>query len=280
MAVAGKYALWIVGIYIAYCMVLFAVQRQVIFPRYMIEPVPQTSARTPGVETIWLPLDFGKVESWYLAPEIRADQSPVPVVIFAHGNGELIDWWPEELRAFLRLGVGVYLVEYPGYGRSGGTPSQKSITRTFVKAYETLAARPDVDGNRIVLFGRSLGGGAVCALAREKPTAALILMSTFTSVRSFAPRHLVPPFLIRDPFDNLSVVSVYGQPILIMHGRNDEVIAYRHGKTLAAAARQVKFLSYDCGHNDFPPGWFGFQDTVHAFLKTAGILTTRVVQAE
>ena len=81
------------------------------------------------------------------------------MVIFAHGNGELIDYWPDELKKFNDFGLGVLLVEYPGYGRSDGTPTQKSISEAFEAAYDMLVSRPDVDAERIILFGRSVGGG-------------------------------------------------------------------------------------------------------------------------
>jgi len=94
-------------------------------------------------------------------------------MIVGHGNAELIDFCQIDFEPFTYLGLGVLLVEYPGYGRSEGTPSQKSITETFVKAYDTIAARKDVDTEKIILFGRSVGGSAVCALSLERPSAAL-----------------------------------------------------------------------------------------------------------
>ena len=272
MHILIKSVVWGGVIYLCYCGLLFVLQRQMIYPRYMVETPPGGQGAAAGLETIWLETDFGRVETWYLPPAANRRSHPHPAVIFAHGNAELIDHWPGELRAFAALGMGVLLVEYPGYGRSQGTPSQASITRTFVKAYDTLAARPDVDARRIILFGRSLGGGAVCALARERPSAALILMSAFTGTRAFAPRYLVPGFLIRDPFDNLSVVSAYAGPVLVIHGKRDGVIPHRHGAALAEAAKRGRLLTYECGHNDFPPGWFGFDGTIQRFLAGAGIL--------
>jgi fermentation-respiration switch protein FrsA (DUF1100 family) len=267
-----KYLLIAVLIYLGYCCLLFLLQRQIMFPRYMI-PTPSASVQNiPGLEKIWLETKFGKVESWLFSPASATPSRPAPAVIFAHGNGELIDYWPQELKSFTHLGIALLLVEYPGYGRSAGSPSQESITEAFLSAYDVLTARKDIDASRIVLFGRSLGGGAVCALAAERPTKALILMSTFTSVRSFAVRYLVPKFLVRDPFDNLAVVAAYGGPILILHGKHDTVIPFPHGTELHRAAANSKFIAYDAGHNDCPPNWPIFWQDVELFLRTADII--------
>ena len=182
------------------------------------------------------------------------------------------DFWPEALKRFPAMGVGLLLVEYPGYGRSAGSPSQESISETFTRAYDTLAARPDVDPTRIAFFGRSLGGGAVCDLAAKRPAAALILMSSFTSVRSFAIRYLAPSFLIRDPFDNLAAVRNYPGPVLVIHGDSDEVVPFSHGQALHAAARNGKMIVYPAGHNDCPPDWAVFWRDIENFLRAEGIL--------
>jgi fermentation-respiration switch protein FrsA (DUF1100 family) len=259
-------------IYAAYCGLLFFVQRQVIFPRYMIPSPAPMDFSAARIEPAWLDTSFGKVEAWYIPPAARVAGAPAPAVIFGHGNGELIDFWPEALKRLPAMGVGLLLVEYPGYGRSAGSPSQAGISEAFTRAYDLLSSRTDVDSARIVLFGRSLGGGAVCDLALTRPAAALILMSSFTSVRSFAIRYLAPSFLIRDPFDNLAVVRGYGGPVLVIHGRFDEVIPFGHGKALHAAARNGKMIAYDAGHNDCPPDWEVFWQDVERFLRAAKIL--------
>jgi fermentation-respiration switch protein FrsA (DUF1100 family) len=184
----------------------------------------------------------------------------------------LIDYWPQELKTFTQMGIALLLVEYPGYGRSAGSPSQESISEAFLTAYDVLTARKDIDASRIVLFGRSLGGGAVCALAAERPTGALILMSTFTSVRSFAVRYLVPKFLVRDPFDNLATVRSYERPILILHGKHDTIIPFSHSTILHKASANSKFIAYDAGHNDCPPNWPVFWQDVESFLRKADII--------
>ena len=258
--------------YIGYCCLLFLLQRQIIFPRYLIS-IPSDGPRNmAGIEKIWLKLDFAKVEAWFLPAVTRNAESPAPLVIFGHGNGELIDFWPEALKRFSQLGMGLLLVEYPGYGRSTGSPSQQTITQTFVAAYDTVIQRKDVDPANIVLFGRSIGGGAICALAAERPSSALILMSTFTGLRPFASRYLVPKFLVRDPFDNLETIVNYSAPILILHGRHDTVIPYSHGVKLHRAGSNSKMITYEAGHNDFPPDWEQFWQDIAAFLQQHNIL--------
>ncbi|MGD8523327.1 MAG: alpha/beta hydrolase [Desulfobacterales bacterium] len=259
--------------YVAYCCLLFLIQRQILYPRNLIPSLPPSTQKIPGREKIWLDTSFGMVESWLLRPAIENPSVPAPAVIFAHGNGELIDFWPDELKPFTtRFGMALLLVEYPGYGRSAGKPSQENITETFIAAYDTLTARKDIDRSRIILFGRSLGGGAVCALAGQRPSKALILMSTFTSVRSFAVRYMVPGFFVKDPFDNLALVRSYSGPILFLHGKYDGVIPFRHSVALQKAAKKSQLIAYDAGHNDCPPDWEVFWQHLESFLREIEII--------
>jgi pimeloyl-ACP methyl ester carboxylesterase len=196
-----------------------------------------------------------------------------PVVIFAHGNVEVIDYLPGEFQWMNELGMGVLLVEFPGYGRSSGSPSQESITETFVAAYDKLTRRDDVDMDRIVLMGRSIGGGAVCALAEKRPSAAMVLMSTFTSARVFAAAYFAPGFLVLDPFDNLSAIEKYSNPVLIFHGVNDGIIPFSHGRALAGATPRGTLIGLPCGHNDLPPDPDRFRRDLTNFLIETGVLS-------
>jgi pimeloyl-ACP methyl ester carboxylesterase len=265
--------LWPLLFYLVYCGFIVLMQRQIMFPRFSIE-IPPKCENPPFMEKIWIKTSFGKTEAWFLPPEPKNKLTPAPAVIFAHGNGELIDLWPDELKKFNRFGIGVFLVEYPGYGRSEGTPSQKNIRETFNNAYDVLTERKDVDPAKIILLGRSLGGGAVCLLAAERPSAALILLSTFTGTRSFAKKYFVPGFLVRDPFDNLSVIRHYSKPVLVVHGKVDEVIPYSHGTALYKSTPRATMITYACGHNDCPPDWDVFWRDIESFLDASGIIET------
>lgn len=266
-----KLAISALLLYGIYCGFLFLVQRQVLFPRFMIG-VPPLQEKTPHIEREFIETGSGKIDVWYMPPVSDSAGKPAPAVIFAHGNGELIDFWPDELRTFTEFGVGVLLVEYPGYGRSEGSPSERSITDAFVRAYDYLVSKKNVDSSRIVFTGRSLGSGAVCALAEKRRPAAIILMSAFTSIRSFSSKYLVPGFLMRDPFDNLKVVASYDGPVLVVHGRHDEIIPFSHGVALSKAAKKAVLIAYDCGHNDCPPDPVLYWKDIHIFLKNSGIL--------
>jgi fermentation-respiration switch protein FrsA (DUF1100 family) len=268
---ALRIALGIAGIYLAYCGLLFVFQRQMLFPKYMAMTLSEMPDQFPGLERIWLQLPDMRVESWLLPA--RSQDLPTPAVILTHGNAETIDFLPEEFHHFAARGVALMMVEYPGYGRSEGAPSQKTISATLQKAYDVLAARPDVDEKRIILMGRSVGTGATCQLANLRPAFAMILISPFISVTSFAPRYLVPPFLVKDPFNNLSIIRSYKKPLLIFHGTRDDIIPYRHGKTLADAAENSRLVSFECGHNDMPTGSPRFWEEIDAFFRHARLFT-------
>ncbi len=264
---------WIAIIYVSYCLLLFLAQRHMLFPRYMLPEVDQVEYPTrPDREIIWIEGSFGKVEAWLIKPPGMSLENPVPLVIFAHGNAERIEYNVDEMSRFQPMGIAVLLVEFPGYGHSKGSPSQTNITAAFVAAYDRISKRADVDADKIILYGRSIGGGAICSLLNQRPAVAVILMSTFTSVRAFAPRYLVPPFLVRDPFDNLAVLRSYAGPLLLIHGKQDEVIPYSHSKRILDAAPNARLISYDCGHNDCPPDWQAFWQEIESFLRQAGIL--------
>ena len=258
------------ALYIFYGAVLFFAQRRFIFPRHLVRTPPPPSDAS-GMERIWLETRAGRTETWLLPPE--NDPGPAPAVIVAHGNAELIDHWVGEMGALRRLGFAVLLVEYPGYRRSEGTPTQGSVTEAFVAAYDMLGAREDVDPDRIVFLGRSLGGGVVCALAAERPPAALVLISTFKSVNAMAAeKFFVPPFFARDPFNNLKTLRNYPGPVLIAHGKRDSLIPFSHGVALQKATGRGRLIAYEAGHNNCPPDWPAFWTEVERFLREEGVV--------
>jgi fermentation-respiration switch protein FrsA (DUF1100 family) len=267
-----RIGLTVLSVYAAYVLLCFVFQRSLIFPgRHMSAPEGHGSS-VPGLEKIWLATTTGKVEAWFIPPPPGVVTGRAPVSIFSHGNAEFIDIWPAYLSGMGEMGVSLMLVEYPGYGRSEGTPSEESIGEAMAAAYDWLARRPDVDAERIIVHGRSVGSGAACALLGKREIRAVILESGFTNIAAFAIRRLLPPFLVLDPFDNLEAVESYPGPVLVIHGRRDEIIPYWHGKKLAAAASNGRLVTYDCRHNDCPPDRGRFFRDIAAFLEENGVI--------
>lgn len=111
--------------------------------------------------------------------------------------------------------------------------------------------------------------GAAAILAANRPVAALVLESTFTSVRSFAHELGVPEFVVRDPFDTVSLLESNARPVLVLHGKSDELIPPSHARQLAGAARRSELQLLPCGHNDCARPW----SRVRSFFEKSGVLS-------
>ena len=269
---AMRYLAFGILFYVVYSGYYFFMQRKIIYPRHIIRIPPDNSDSAPGLERIWLDTSSGRVESWYLPASDSSAQLPLPAMIIAHGNAELIDHWLPIVNQIREMGMSVLLVEYPGYGRSEGKPGEASLTETFITAYDSLVSRPEVDAARIVLLGRSVGSGAICALAGVRPSAAMILMSPYTSISALASDYYLPGFLAKDRFDNLNLIKSYVNPVLIVHGSSDRIIPYKHSQKLLAASQNGELITYDRGHNDLIDDWKRFWNEVRPFLIRSGVL--------
>lgn len=253
-----------IAVPLGYFALLFLAQRKLLFPT---PPAPLIPRPPSSTEVIHLPLPAGPVEAWYMPPT-TATGHPVPLLLFTHGNAELIDDWADAFDEPRRWGIGVLLLEYPGYGRSAGRPSEATIFAAMTAARRWAAGDPRIDATRLVAYGRSLGAGPAARLAADGGTAALVLESAFTSVRAFARRFLAPGWLVRDPFDNTAALATYRGPLLVLHGDRDEIIPTAHGQELAALVPGSEFHALPCGHNDCPRAW----GLVRSFLARHDLL--------
>jgi len=223
-----------------------------LFPADMApEPMPMLY----NAKTVEIKLDIedgGQVVAWLApAPGLTSD-NPAPVAIFFHGNAEIIDHQHTVVEGYQRLGCAILLPEYRGYGRSDGKPSEEAIVGDAVRFCDELIKRPDVDSGRIVIHGRSLGGGPAAQLAARFPCKALILESTFSSAAAMAHKYGAPACLARNPFRTDRVLNTFDLPTLIFHGTRDDIIPVAHGRRLRDLARNGTYIEYDCKHNDFP----------------------------
>lgn len=181
-------------------------------------------------------------------------QHPRGTVLFLHGNAGNISHRLDSVRMFNRLGYGMLLFDYRGYGSSGGVPTEQGTYRDAEAAWQYLTEQRRLPASDIVLFGESLGGAIAAWLAaREKP-AALVIASGFTSVPELAQQiypYLPARWLARASYDTRGYLRSVTAPVLIAHSPDDEIIPFTHGRALFAAANPPKqFLELAGGHND------------------------------
>jgi fermentation-respiration switch protein FrsA (DUF1100 family) len=242
--------------YLAILLALLALEDYILY-----QPLAAGSweAPPPGVRVQDVELasaDGTRIHAWWSTPQ--GWEPTQGAVLFCHGNGGNLShrgWalcpWLEEMH------LAVLLIDYPGFGRSGGAPSEAGCYAAGDAAYDWLATAQKVPRHRIVLYGGSLGGGVATDLAARLPCRALVLVSTFTSFPDMAAEKypwLPGRWLVRNRFDNLAKIGRCRAPVFLAHGTRDGLIPFRQGERLFAAAAGPKhfFPMTDFGHNDSP----------------------------
>lgn len=256
---------------------LFFAQDRLIFPRHLVADAV-INALPPGAEELWITAPTGeRVPAWLFLPASSPEGSRHPAAVFFHGNGELIDliYRDAAITLFARLGFALLFVEYRGYGRAEGSPSQAALTDDGLAFVRLLEQRPDIDPDRIIYIGRSIGGGVASAVAERRPPAALVLISTFTSVASFAGQFLAPEWLVRHPFRNDRILPTLNRPVLLFHGEHDRVVPAHHSRTLAAITPGAQLVIQNADHNDFPTDFRAYEQAVTKFLTSNNLLPSR-----
>lgn len=234
--------------------VLSAFVRSALYP---VPPVPVPSPPPAPFEELALESGSGALSAlsaWWLPPRNPGS----PVVLMLHGNGENLETlrWSGLFDRFDRLGVAVLALDYPGYGRSEGTPSEKAIETATRAAWSEVVKRAGEERPRIVA-GWSLGAAAAASLAAVEPATVdgLLLLSPWTRLAEVAALHfpawLVHPVLT-DRYDSLEAASAIRCPTLVVHGADDQLIPAELGRRLFEALPGPKrWVAVDgAGHND------------------------------
>lgn len=203
---------------------------------------------SPGGE-VWLHAAGGvSVHGWHIT-----HPDATQTLLYLHGNAGNLE---SRRGIFARLGalkLDILAIDYRGYGKSAGEPSEAGLYADALAAHAWLLERTRAD--RIFVYGESIGGGPACELAASRPVAGLILQSTFTSIADMAALSfpwLPVRRLVRTKFDNLAKLPRVTAPKLIIHSRRDEIIPFSMGERLfaAAAAPKQQLWLERSGHND------------------------------
>ena len=188
------------------------------------------------------------LHGWYI-PSVDSDR----VLLFFHGNAGNISHRGESIAIFHRLGLNVFIIDYRGYGKSEGKPSESGLYDDALAAWQYLTETKGFQKDNIVIFGRSLGGVVATYLAAEQKPGALILESTFSSAKDMASEifpliwFLVP---MRFEFNCVERIQQVSSPLLVLHSRDDEIIPYRFGEKVFQAANEPKlFVNMRGDHN-------------------------------
>ncbi len=229
---------------------LYFLQRQIMYvPNTAKLPSPSKSY----IEEIYLKTsDNLSLKSWYIAPNTDLDK----VIVFFHGNAGNIENRLFKAEFFKKYGTGTLLVEYRGYGGNAGSPSEEGFYKDGRAAIEFLLNKKKIPLNRIILYGESIGSGTAVQMATEFSVSGLILEGAFTSAANIAKATypIVPVnLLLKDRYDNDKKISkINDMPILLLHGKKDNVIPYFHSEILFELAKEPKkiLLIDNGGHSD------------------------------
>jgi uncharacterized protein len=197
-------------------------------------------------------------ELWFDVPGARLHalhlrlQRPDGVVFYLHGNAGNLQNWFVNADFYRQLNLDLVMLDYRGYGKSGGRiGSQAQLLSDVRAAWDGLA--PVYAGRRRIVFGRSLGTGPAAMLAADVQPELTVLVSPYTSLRSLAAEHYpwVPGALLRYPLDTGEAVTRIRGPLLLAHGERDTLIPPSHSRRLLAVAPRAQLLLVaEAGHDN------------------------------
>jgi hypothetical protein len=246
---------------------MYLLQDSLLFlPQPYVGALPAAGAGRPVEELAFEATDGVRLRGWLVHQSAPAGRAPL--VVYYGGNAEEVSWqatepWPADWP--------LALVNYRGYGASEGKPSERDLYADALAVIDALALRPDVDPERIVLVGRSLGAGVATHVAAHRPVAGVVLISPYDSMIEVGRRHypwLPVGLLLKHPFDAQSLAPEIQAPLLAIAGSRDSIIPTVHSRRLFDAwggpKRWVELPGAD--HNDLGSGP-AFWPAIDAFLR-------------
>ena len=211
--------------------------------------------------------DRVKLSGWFIPGENARG-----VILFCHGNAGNISHRLESIQIFHQLGLDIFIFDYRGYGQSEGKPTEPGTYQDAEAAWRYLTEERQVNPNKVIVFGRSLGGAVASWLAQRHTPGALIVESTFTSLPDIAASvypYLPVRLLLRFKYNTAEYLGRINCPVLIVHSRNDEIMPFSHGQRLFEIAKEPKkFLEITGTHNEgFITSGKSYEDGLNAFVS-------------
>lgn len=195
--------------------------------------------------------DGTKLHGWYVAHE-----QPKGHALLLHGNAGNITLLADTLRTINRRhNLAVLALDYRGFGKSEGKPTEAGLYQDARAARKWLAQQEKIAETDVILMGVSLGGSVAIDLAARDGARGLVIANTFTSLPAVAQRHtpwLPMGLLLSTRMNSLEKIPDYHGPLLVVHGDANEVVPFSQGQALYdAAPGKKKFItSQGAKHND------------------------------
>jgi len=244
-------------------------RRFIYFPEIALKGTPDHIGL--DFEDVWLRTADGvRVHAWFVPGHSDVTW------LWCHGNGGNLSARLDNLRQVHdQIGANVLLLSYRGYGLSEGVPTEQGTYEDARAALRHLLERPDIDRDRIVYFGRSLGGAVATKVATEHAPTAMVLESAFPSIPRVAPLHapwVGLPLLRRIipyRYETTTHLRSVTAPVLVIHGEMDDIVPLRFGRAVFEAAPEPKqwYEVKGAGHNDVELiGADAYYATINGFL--------------
>ena len=246
---AARILLLVLAVYTGMNVLMYANQRQYMYIP-SVERVAPGEAGLRGVEEVLLRTAAeAELISWYLTPATGQ-----PTVLLFHGNAGAVYHRAYRIRELQAAGYGVFILGYPGYGGSGGEPTEASMMEAARLAYDHLV-EAGIDPGSIVIWGESIGTGVATQLAAVVDAKALVLEAPMSSATDVAAQHypfMLARFLMKDRFESVNYIDKIDMPLLVMHGDRDRIIPLELGEKLVDSAVEPKTLVVleGAGHNN------------------------------
>lgn len=242
-----KVSAFIVFVYISIIMLGFSAQTKLIFHPTKLDKGYKFRSDLHYEEVFLTTPDSVKINGLFFPAQSEK------VILYFHGNAGSLDSWQFVYERFQALEYNFFIIDYRGYGKSTGKISEDGLYIDAQTAYDYLI-KEGFQENKIIIYGRSLGTGVAVNLASNKNINALILEAPFTSAKKLASEkfpYLFPSLYLKYQFDNISKINNVRAPLLIIHGKQDSTIPFKHGQMVYDRFTGKKLiLSINGGHHN------------------------------
>lgn len=259
-------ALTVIGLYVVVSLVLYLMQTRLIFyPGHLSKDFRYSG----DASEVFLTTADGERINGLFFPAPGDD-----VVLFFHGNAGDLSGWQYVAEDFTDYGYSVFIIDYRGYGKSGGKISEQGLYRDADAAWEYVVKQKGCAPENVIVYGRSIGSGVAVDLASRVTAKGLVLEAPFSTLPDLANEKLpffFPGIYLKYRFDNLSKIKRVSCPVVFLHGNRDELIPERHTRRLYEACTSKKEMIIFSGgsHNDlnaFPEHRYFMEEVMRNFF--------------